>query len=115
MIDVAKVSSQILKESCFYKCIIAFANRKDVNENLRKIVLDGEIQLERIKKDFKSQLIENDQEICMFKHEYSNTKDQLQTMIEKYQGCKKELESTQINCEKWVESCVGFEMFLNKE
>ncbi|MFS7913508.1 hypothetical protein Hanom_Chr02g00142611 [Helianthus anomalus] len=33
-------------------------------------------------------------------------------MIEKYQGCKKELESTQITCEKWVESYDGFEMLL---
>ncbi|MFS8000937.1 hypothetical protein Hanom_Chr13g01184431 [Helianthus anomalus] len=36
-------------------------------------------------------------------------------MIEKYQSCRKELESTQINCEKWVEPCVGFEMLFNKQ
>ncbi|MFS7920805.1 hypothetical protein Hanom_Chr03g00229071 [Helianthus anomalus] len=31
-------------------------------------------------------------------------------MAEKYQSCKKELESTQITCEKWVESCKGYEL-----
>ncbi|MFS7890442.1 hypothetical protein Hanom_Chr00s000077g01619041 [Helianthus anomalus] len=36
-------------------------------------------------------------------------------MIEKYHACKKELESTQITCEKWVESCKGYEVMLEKQ
>ncbi|MFS7994294.1 hypothetical protein Hanom_Chr12g01104201 [Helianthus anomalus] len=36
-------------------------------------------------------------------------------MVEKYQSCKKELESTQIICEKWVESCKGYELMLEKQ
>ena len=51
----------------------------------------------------------------MLKHEHSITKDQLQTMIEKYHVCKKELESTQITCEKWVESSKGYEILLNQQ
>ncbi|MFS7938776.1 hypothetical protein Hanom_Chr05g00443751 [Helianthus anomalus] len=35
-------------------------------------------------------------------------------MVEKYHSCKKELESTQITCEKWVESCKGYELMLEK-
>ncbi|MFS7935909.1 hypothetical protein Hanom_Chr05g00409101 [Helianthus anomalus] len=51
-------------------------------------------------------------EICSLKHEHSITKDQLQAMVEKYQVCKKELESTQITCEKWAESFNGYELML---
>ncbi|MFS7997345.1 hypothetical protein Hanom_Chr12g01140651 [Helianthus anomalus] len=36
-------------------------------------------------------------------------------MAEKYQVCKKELKSTQITCEKWVESCKGYELMLEKQ
>ncbi|MFS7918511.1 hypothetical protein Hanom_Chr03g00202041 [Helianthus anomalus] len=36
-------------------------------------------------------------------------------MVEKYQICKKELEPTQITCEKWVESCKGYELMLEKQ
>ncbi|MFS7931135.1 hypothetical protein Hanom_Chr04g00352491 [Helianthus anomalus] len=36
-------------------------------------------------------------------------------MVEKYQVCKKELESTQITCERWVKSCKGYEVMLEKQ
>ncbi|MFS7977538.1 hypothetical protein Hanom_Chr10g00905131 [Helianthus anomalus] len=36
-------------------------------------------------------------------------------MIEIYQNCKKELEYTQITCERWVKSCHGYEMLLDKQ
>ncbi|MFS7962100.1 hypothetical protein Hanom_Chr08g00722681 [Helianthus anomalus] len=36
-------------------------------------------------------------------------------MIEKYQSCKKELESTQITCKKWVKSCLGYKMLLENQ
>ncbi|MFS7995222.1 hypothetical protein Hanom_Chr12g01115511 [Helianthus anomalus] len=36
-------------------------------------------------------------------------------MVEKYQSCTKEIESTQITCEKWVESCKGYELMLEKQ
>ncbi|MFS7998655.1 hypothetical protein Hanom_Chr12g01156441 [Helianthus anomalus] len=35
-------------------------------------------------------------------------------MVEKYQRCKKELKSTQITCDKWVETCKGYELMLEK-
>ncbi|MFS7896647.1 hypothetical protein Hanom_Chr03g00181131 [Helianthus anomalus] len=58
-------------------------------------------------------MTEKDQEISRLKHEATITINQLQTMNEKYQGCKKELKSIQITCDKWVESCIGFKMLLN--
>ncbi|MFS7998231.1 hypothetical protein Hanom_Chr12g01151291 [Helianthus anomalus] len=36
-------------------------------------------------------------------------------MVEKYQSCKKELESTQITCEKWIKSFKGYELMLEKQ
>ena len=75
-------------------------------------MLNDEVQFEKSLKELKIKLAEKDNENCNLKQEHSITKDQLQTMIEKYQVCKKELESTQITCEKWVESCKGYEVML---
>ncbi|MFS7996059.1 hypothetical protein Hanom_Chr12g01125391 [Helianthus anomalus] len=115
MMDAAKVSPQVLKDLCSDKCIIAFVNINEMNENVRNKILDDEIQFEKLAKELKSKLFEKGSEISSLKHESSITKDQLQTMIEKYHSCKKELESTQITCEKWVESCKGYELMLEKQ
>ena len=58
LMAAAKVSPQILKDLCSDKCVIAFANIKEVNENLRKKVLDDEVQFEKLSKDLKSKLTE---------------------------------------------------------
>src|ERR1043165_7225273 len=110
-----KVSPRILKDLCSDKCVIAFANIKEVNQNLRKKILDDEVQFEKLSKELKSKLTEKESEISSLKHETTITKNQLQTMMTKYHSCKKELMSTQVECEKWVESCKGFEMLLNKQ
>ncbi|MFS8019863.1 hypothetical protein Hanom_Chr15g01408681 [Helianthus anomalus] len=86
-----------------------------VNENLRNKILNDEVQFEKTFKELKTKLFEKENEINRLKHDSSITKDQLQTMVEKYQSCKKELESTQITCEKWVESCKGYELMLEKQ
>ncbi|MFS7946678.1 hypothetical protein Hanom_Chr06g00539141 [Helianthus anomalus] len=36
-------------------------------------------------------------------------------MVEKYQACKKQPESTQVTCEKWVEYCKGYELMLEQQ
>ncbi|MFS7995221.1 hypothetical protein Hanom_Chr12g01115501 [Helianthus anomalus] len=46
MIADAKVLPQVLKDLCSDKCIIAFANIKEVNENLRNKILNDEVQFE---------------------------------------------------------------------
>ena len=40
LVAATKVSSEILKDLCTDKCIIAFANIKMVNENLRNKILE---------------------------------------------------------------------------
>ncbi|MFS7995323.1 hypothetical protein Hanom_Chr12g01116621 [Helianthus anomalus] len=94
MMAAAKVSPQVLKDLCSDKCIIAFANIKGVNENIRNKILNDEVQFEKTFKELKNKLFEKENEIRSLKHESSITEDQLQTMVEKYQSCKKELEST---------------------
>ncbi|MFS7980723.1 hypothetical protein Hanom_Chr10g00942641 [Helianthus anomalus] len=47
MMATAKVSPQVLKDLCSDKCIIAFANIKEVNENLRNKILNDEVQFEK--------------------------------------------------------------------
>ena len=115
MMAAAKVSPQVLEKLCSYKCIIALANIKEINENLRDKVLSDEVKFEKSIKELRNKLAEKDKEISSLKEEQSITKTQLQTMVEKYQVCKKELESTQITCERWVESCKGYEVMLEKQ
>ncbi|MFS8032480.1 hypothetical protein Hanom_Chr17g01558271 [Helianthus anomalus] len=54
----AKVSPQVLKNLCSDKCIIAYANIKEVNENLRDKILKYEVQFEKTVKELKSKLYE---------------------------------------------------------
>ncbi|KAJ0621741.1 hypothetical protein HanIR_Chr01g0012141 [Helianthus annuus] len=115
MMAAAKVSPQVLEKLCLDNCIIAFANIKEVNENLRDKILSDEVKFEKSLKELKNKLTEKDKVISSLKEEQSITKTQLQTMVEKYQVCKKELESTQITCERWVESCKGYEVMLEKQ
>ncbi|MFS7994683.1 hypothetical protein Hanom_Chr12g01108951 [Helianthus anomalus] len=89
MMAATKVSPHILKDLCSDKCIIAFANIKEVNKNLRNKILKDEVQFEKTFKELKNKLFDKDNEISSLKHEHSITKDQLQTMVEKYQVCKK--------------------------
>ncbi|KAJ0513270.1 hypothetical protein HanHA300_Chr10g0355621 [Helianthus annuus] len=91
MMAAAKVSPQVLEKLCSDKCIIAFANIKEVNENLRDKVLSDEVKFEKSLKELRNKLAEIDKEISSLKEEHSITKTQLQTMVEKYQVCKKEL------------------------
>ncbi|KAJ0632047.1 putative transcription factor interactor and regulator CCHC(Zn) family [Helianthus annuus] len=115
MMAAAKVSPQVLEKLCSDNCIIAFANIKEMNENLRDKILSDEVKYERSLKELKNKLAEKDKEISSMKEEQSITKTQLQTLVEKYQVCKKELESTQITCERWVESCKWYEVMLEKQ
>ena len=94
MMAAAKVSPQVLEKLCSDNCIIAFANIKEVNENLRDKILSDEVKFEKSLKELRNKLAEKDKEISSLKEEQSITKTQLQTMVEKYQVCKKELEST---------------------
>ncbi|MFS7998232.1 hypothetical protein Hanom_Chr12g01151301 [Helianthus anomalus] len=77
MMTTAKVSPQVLKDLCSDKCIIAFANIKEVNENLRNKILNDEVQFEKTFKELKSKLFEKVNEISSLKHESSITKGQL--------------------------------------
>ncbi|MFS8033849.1 hypothetical protein Hanom_Chr17g01574391 [Helianthus anomalus] len=72
----AKVSPHVLKDLCSDKCIFAFANIKEVNENHRNKILDDEIHFEKLANESTSKLFEKECEISI-------TNDQLQTVIEK--------------------------------
>ncbi|KAJ0623130.1 hypothetical protein HanIR_Chr01g0028371 [Helianthus annuus] len=83
MMAAAKVSPQVLEKLCSDNCIIAFANIKEVNENLRDKILSDEVIFERSLKELKNKLAEKEKEICSMKEEQSITKTQLQTLVEK--------------------------------
>ncbi|MFS8003103.1 hypothetical protein Hanom_Chr13g01209961 [Helianthus anomalus] len=51
MMVAAKVSPQVLKNLCSNKCAIAFANIKEVTENLRDKILKDVVQFENLLKN----------------------------------------------------------------
>ncbi|MFS8021195.1 hypothetical protein Hanom_Chr16g01424591 [Helianthus anomalus] len=63
----------------------------------------------------KEALKEHNQIISKFKHEANVHSAQLGLLLLKYQTFQKELESTHVNCQKWIESCKGFEILLNQQ
>ncbi|MFS7998290.1 hypothetical protein Hanom_Chr12g01151921 [Helianthus anomalus] len=75
MMAAAKVPLQVLKNLCSDKCIIPFANVKEVNENLRDKILKDEVQFEKSVKELKNKLSEKDNESCSLRHEHNITKD----------------------------------------
>ncbi|MFS7906320.1 hypothetical protein Hanom_Chr01g00057881 [Helianthus anomalus] len=68
MMATAKVSPQVIKDLCSDKCIIAFTNIKEVNENLRNKILKDEVQFEKTFKELKNKLFETENEISSLKH-----------------------------------------------
>ncbi|MFS7952034.1 putative transcription factor interactor and regulator CCHC(Zn) family [Helianthus anomalus] len=89
MMVAAKVSPQVLEKLCSDNCIIAFANIKEVNENLRNKILTDEVKFERSLKELKNKLTEKEKEISSMKEEQSITKTQLQTMVENTKFAKR--------------------------
>jgi len=113
--SATKVSSKSLKKLCSESCVMAFAKIKEANELLSQQAVAAEkSQFQRIN-DLEKKLKSRETEISKLKTELLDTKAQHDLLKDKYLACKSKLDDTQVNCEKWVESCKGYQMLLSKQ
>ena len=114
-ISDAQVSSSTLEKLCSNACIEAFAKIKKANMLLQKQNQELEQLLDNKNSEVEKLIKIKDNEICALKTEKINLQALFDLQREKYYACKDELSQTQVSCEKWVESCKGFKMLLQKQ
>ncbi|KAD3337079.1 hypothetical protein E3N88_32599 [Mikania micrantha] len=113
--STSQVSSESKAKLCSESCISAFASIREINVELINEKLDLEKVVTKNKTEFEKVLNEKESEIYKLKCQLSDEKARVEVMLVKHNDLKQTLATTQIECEKWVESCKGFEMLLNKQ
>ncbi|KAD2805334.1 hypothetical protein E3N88_38711 [Mikania micrantha] len=78
------------------------------NQELEQLLANKNSEVEKLRKN-------KDSQISILKTKKSNLQDLFDLQNEKSSARKDELAQTKVSCEKWVESCKGFKMFLGKE
>ncbi|KAD0241433.1 hypothetical protein E3N88_44569 [Mikania micrantha] len=113
--STSQVSSESKAKLCSESCISAFASIREINVELINEKLDLEKVVTKNKTEFEKVLNEKESEIYKLKCQLSDEKARVEVMLVKHNDLKQTLAATQVECEKWVESCKGFEMLLNKQ
>ncbi|KAD2393219.1 hypothetical protein E3N88_40196 [Mikania micrantha] len=113
--STSHVSSESKAKLCSESCISAFASIREINVELINEKLDLEKVVTKNKTEFEKVLNEKESEIYKLKCQLSDEKARVEVMLVKHNDLKQTLAATQVECEKWVESCKGFEMLLNKQ
>ncbi|KAD4584957.1 hypothetical protein E3N88_22558 [Mikania micrantha] len=113
--STSQVSSESKAKLCSESCISAFASIREINVELINEKLDLEKAVTKNKTEFEKVLNEKESEIYKLKCQLSDEKARVEVMLVKHNDLKQTLATTQVECEKWVESCKGFEMLLNKQ
>ncbi|KAD5318172.1 hypothetical protein E3N88_18118 [Mikania micrantha] len=113
--STSQVSSESKAKVCSESCISAFASIREINVELINEKLDLERAVTKNKTEFEKVLNEKESEIYKLKCQLSDEKARVEVMLVKHNDLKQTLAATQVECEKWVESCKGFEMLLNKQ
>ncbi|KAD6796174.1 hypothetical protein E3N88_07070 [Mikania micrantha] len=111
----SQVSSESKAKLCSESCVSAFASIREINVEL----INEKLALERVmtknKTEFEKVLNEKESEIYKLKCQLSDEKARVEVMLVKHNDLKQTLAATQVECAKWVESCKGFELLLNKQ
>ncbi|KAD4584712.1 hypothetical protein E3N88_22313 [Mikania micrantha] len=113
--STSQVSSESKAKLCSESCISAFASIRETNVELINEKLDLERVMTKNKNEFEKVLNEKESEIYKLKCQLSDEKARVEVMLVKHNDLKQTLAATQVECEKWVESCKGFELLLNKQ
>ncbi|KAD2392703.1 hypothetical protein E3N88_39680 [Mikania micrantha] len=113
--STSQVSSESKAKLCSESCISAFASIREINVELINEKLDLEKAVIKNKTEFEKVLNEKESEIYKLKCQLSDEKARVEVMLVKHNDLKQTFAATQVECEKWVESCKGFEMLLNKQ
>ncbi|KAD3640186.1 hypothetical protein E3N88_29409 [Mikania micrantha] len=113
--STSQVSSESKAKLCSESCISAFASIREINVELINEKFELEKVVAKNKTEFEKALNEKESEIYKLKCLLSEEKARVEVMLVKHNDLKQTLAATQVNCEKWVESCKGFEMLLSKQ
>ncbi|KAD3066358.1 hypothetical protein E3N88_34238 [Mikania micrantha] len=113
--STSQVSSESKAKLCSESCISAFASIREINVELINEKFELEKAVTKNKTEFEKALNEKESEIYKLKCLLSDEKARVEVMLVKHNDLKQTLAATQVNCEKWVESCKGFEMLLSKQ
>ncbi|KAD2805405.1 hypothetical protein E3N88_38782 [Mikania micrantha] len=113
--STSQVSSESKAKLCSESCISAFASIREINVELINEKFELEKVVAKNKTEFEKALNEKESEIYKLKCLVSDEKARVEVMLVKHNDLKQTLAATQVNCEKWVESCKGFEMLLSKQ
>ncbi|KAD7117276.1 hypothetical protein E3N88_04544 [Mikania micrantha] len=113
--STSQVSSESKAKLCSESCVSAFASIREINVELINEKLDLERVMTKNKTEFEKVLNEKESEIYKLKCQLSDEKARVEVMFVKHNDLKQTLAATQVECAKWVESCKGFELLLNKQ
>ncbi|KAD4180333.1 hypothetical protein E3N88_28924 [Mikania micrantha] len=113
--STSQVSSESKAKLCLESCVSAFASIREINVELINEKLDLERVMTKNKTEFEKVLNEKESEIYKLKCQLSDEKARVEVMLVKHNDLKQTLAATQVECAKWVESCKGFELLLNKQ
>ncbi|KAD5802460.1 hypothetical protein E3N88_13820 [Mikania micrantha] len=113
--STSQVSSESKAKLCSESCVSAFASIREINVELINEKLDLERVMTKNKTEFEKILTEKESEIYKLKCQLSDEKARVEVMLVKHNDLKQTLAATQVECAKWVESCKGFELLLNKQ
>src|ERR1043165_77993 len=112
---LSQVSKESLTKLCSNSCKESFALIRDTNVHLQGKANDSERKYTQIKCDLERKLSAKSKENSKLTNNAIETQAQIKIMIEDLGNVRKELADTKVDCEKWVESCRGYEMLLNKQ
>ncbi|KAD7477200.1 hypothetical protein E3N88_00336 [Mikania micrantha] len=113
--STSQVSSESKAKLCSESCISAFASIREINVELINEKFELEKAVAKNKTEFEKALNEKESDIYKLKCLLSDEKARVEVMLVKHNDLKQTLAATQVECARWVESCKGFELLLNKQ
>jgi hypothetical protein len=112
---LTQVSQQSLLKLCTKSCKESFALIRETNVHLQGKSNDMERKYTQMKCDLERKIVLKNKEISKLNDKSIETEAQIKTMIDSLGNVRQELADTKVDCEKWVESCKGYQMLLNKQ
>ncbi|KAD3067056.1 hypothetical protein E3N88_34936 [Mikania micrantha] len=113
--STSQVSSESKAKLCSESCISAFVSIREINVELINEKFELEKAVAKNKTEFEKALNEKESDIYKLKCLLSDEKARVEVMLVKHNDLKQTLAATQVECARWVESCKGFELLLNKQ
>src|ERR1043165_6103752 len=112
---LSQVSKESLKKLCSNSCKESFALIRETNVHLQGKANDSKRKFTQMKCDLERKLSAKTKEVSKLSNSAIETQAQIKIMINDLGNVRQELADTKVTCEKWVESCKGYQLLLNKQ